>query len=56
MVKVNASQCVGCGVCQRLCPDGFEIVNGVAKVKNANADCIERAMSVCPVGAITAGN
>jgi ferredoxin len=52
MVKVDTKKCIGCGGCAAVCPEGFELVNGKAKVKNAKAKCIQEAIDVCPVGAI----
>ena len=52
MVHVDESQCIGCGICQNVCPDGFEIINGKAKLKNDNALCIKDAVNACPRGAI----
>jgi len=48
MVKVNEDQCVGCGVCANICPEGIEMVDGIAKIKNENADCLKDAASTCP--------
>ena len=48
MVKINEEGCVGCGMCESMCPDGFEMVDMVAKVKDKNADCIEKAARACP--------
>ncbi|MBN2478005.1 ferredoxin [Candidatus Micrarchaeota archaeon] len=52
MVRIIESKCVGCGICQKVCPEGFEVVNGKARVKNENAGCIKRAADSCPAGAI----
>ena len=52
MVKIDTLKCIGCGVCQSICPDGFEIINGKAQVKNEKASCIEQAAKSCPKGAI----
>ncbi|MCD6478042.1 MAG: ferredoxin [Candidatus Aenigmarchaeota archaeon] len=52
MVRIDESKCIGCGVCESICPDGFEVVNGKAKVKNDKAPCIENAARSCPSGAI----
>jgi len=35
-----------------MCPDGFEVVGGKAKVKDANAKCVQLAVSSCPMKAI----
>jgi ferredoxin len=52
-VKIDRTKCFGCGACQSVCPEGFEIIDGKSKVKNADAECIEQAIKACPVAAIT---
>ncbi len=52
-VKVDQEKCIGCGMCENLCPEGFEMKEGTAQVKNETADCVEEAISSCPAGAIT---
>ncbi len=52
MIKVNEETCMGCAVCVRVCPSGFEMVGRIAKVKNQEANCMEEAIKVCPVDAI----
>lgn len=49
---VDVKKCIGCGVCVSICPEGFEMKGGKSSVKNANAGCIDKAISSCPVGAI----
>lgn len=53
MVSVDKEKCIGCGSCEATCPDGFEVVDGKAHVKNANAKCIKEAKDICPVDAIS---
>lgn len=51
-------QCIGCGLCEGICPEVFEITNnGVAKAKddpvaNEIEDKAAEAKESCPVGAI----
>ncbi len=52
VVKVDQEKCLGCGMCVNLCPEGFEMRDGKAHVKNENADCIESVISSCPGGAV----
>lgn len=52
VIKIDEGKCVGCGICQNLCPEGFKIVDGKSKIKNEKAECIEKAAKSCPVGAI----
>lgn len=52
MVKIIEEKCVGCGVCANICPDGIEMINGIAKIKNEKADCLKEAADACPRNAI----
>ena len=52
MVKIEEKKCIGCGVCVSNCPEGFEMDNGKAKIKNLKAKCIKDTINICPVGAI----
>jgi len=56
MIKINEDLCIGCGVCVFECPDGIEMVNGKAKLKNKKAKEIKKAIGVCPIGAISDTN
>jgi ferredoxin len=53
-IIVDASTCVGCGLCEQVCPDAFEMKDdGIAHVKaNAQPDCAKDAVEQCPVTAI----
>ena len=53
MARIDKDACIGCGICQGTCPEGFTIVNGKAHIKNSNAPCIQDAAKACPVGAIS---
>ncbi len=52
-VSIDESKCVGCGICERVCPQGIKIENGKAKVIDENAPCLIEAADACPRGAIT---
>lgn len=52
-IKIDEGRCIGCGVCQNLCPEGFEIVGGKSRIKNEKAKCIGEAIKLCPVEAIS---
>ena len=58
MVKVSKDSCIGCGACQALVPDVFDLDDdGLAYVlENAkideNIDDIKEAADNCPTGAI----
>lgn len=56
MIWVDPNECIGCGLCVTLCPEGFEIKEGKSIVKNSDADCVSDAMADCPVGAIATDN
>ncbi len=54
-VTVDASTCIGCGLCEQLCPESFQVNSeGVAQVKGS--ECSQHSLSEiaqqCPVGAI----
>jgi ferredoxin len=56
--KVDPDLCTGCGICEDICPDVFEIGDdGLSHVIDPNAcedsSCCEEAVDECPEGAIT---
>jgi len=58
MVSIDKKKCIGCGLCENICPEVFGIgKDGKAEAKNAgackgNQKCKEAADS-CPVQAIS---
>jgi ferredoxin len=56
MPKVNQDVCIGCGTCESLCPEVFQLGDsGKAEVKADapdNVSCIKEAIESCPVQAI----
>jgi len=53
MVKIDKIKCIGCGACESVCPKGFKIIDGKAKIKDKKAACLKEGISVCPVNAIS---
>ncbi|MCK4352272.1 ferredoxin [candidate division WOR-3 bacterium] len=63
-VKIDEEKCTGCGICESLCPDIFEMVrhdlhhgveDDIAKVKTPEPDdieCVKEAVESCPGEAI----
>lgn len=53
--KINEDLCIGCGVCETLCPGVFKMENGKAKVITKECkDCnCQEAMESCPANAIS---
>ena len=57
-VTVDASTCVGCGLCEQLCPEVFKVeTDGIAKVKANSCDQhdLKEVAEQCPVTAIKVG-
>ena len=56
-VKIDQDACIGCGVCEGIYPDLFEMgSDGKAHVKNVSSydnDLASDAASQCPVNAIS---
>ena len=54
---VDKYVCIGCGACASLCPKTFQIggdgKSGVIDAAGDSEECIQRAIDVCPVQAIS---
>jgi ferredoxin len=51
-VEIDQSKCIGCGICAKTCPDGIEMIDNKAVIKNSNAKCLKEAVTVCPINII----
>lgn len=48
MFKVKEENCIGCGICQSICPGCFVVNNGLAQViKKKTADCQCDSKEIC---------
>ena len=55
LIEVDKAYCIGCGICAKLEPKHFEIINKKAiakKIDEANMDDIKNIAKKCPVKAI----
>jgi ferredoxin len=52
MVEIKKDLCVGCSICKNICPDGIDVINGKASIKNENSKCLKQAADACPRNAI----
>jgi len=48
-MKIDQDKCLGCGVCARVCPDGIEMKDGKAIIKDNSAKCLNEAAEICPI-------
>ena len=53
---INKDMCTGCGICANICPDGIEMIEGKAVIKDENAGCLKEAAAACPRRAILLGD
>ncbi len=53
VVSVDPDRCVGCGICQSLCPAGAISVENVALVDSGRCTGCRLCLDQCPVGALS---
>lgn len=60
MVKIDKNICIGCGTCEAICDEVFEINDETQKAEvkpdanlEKNEECISEAIESCPVEAIS---
>ena len=53
-VKIAKEKCIGCGLCESLCPKIFEMKGdkAVVKTSNTNEKCAIESKDACPTQAI----
>lgn len=56
-VEIDPDLCTGCGLCEETCPEVFEVVDSMARVKAdpvppASEEACRQAVSACPTEAI----
>ena len=52
-VSVDSNRCVGCGICQSVCPAGAISVENVALIDSGRCTGCRLCLDQCPVGALS---
>ena len=50
--SIKQDECIGCGVCANICPDGIVMEDNIAVIKNDEAECLKEAADSCPISII----
>lgn len=53
LARVNADKCVGCAICQDICPGGAITIDKIARVDPKRCIGCGRCVDQCPQGALT---
>ncbi len=53
-ISIDEETCIGCGVCENLCPQCFKMENGISKIITQECDScdVKEVAENCPVDAI----
>jgi len=51
-VRIDKARCIGCAVCENICPKGIRMINEKAVIIDENAGCLKDAADACPQKAI----
>lgn len=56
-IKIDEEKCIGCGMCESLCPEVFKMKDGKSYLcekadLEKNKDCIESTIQSCPTKAV----
>ena len=56
-LKLNKDKCIGCGACEAIAPDYFQVIGGVcslkkSEVKKEDEESVKEAIECCPTQAI----
>jgi len=54
-IRIDKDTCIGCGVCESLCPDVFKMTDdgkAEALVSESDLPCVQDAADSCPTGSI----
>jgi len=57
MISIDKIKCIGCGTCEAMCGEVFEIIDGKSEVKKGKPEekdkpCVKQAETACPTQAI----